>query len=239
MGSVMALYYRELTGEGQHVDVSIHEAIDFTNLVADETYDILGMNMARAGPFYANVRPEPMGALYERIIYECKDGYICIFIRGGSPTFIASSRALVAWMRQDGMAGELDTYNWAAYDFATLTQEGRQFFEKPVSAFFKTKTKRELAERAARDGIILAPSSTVKDLVEKEQLTVRGYWVKVEHPELGEAITYPGASVKASAAPWRIYRRAPLIGEHNEEIYIGELGFTREQLTALKAREVI
>ena len=161
------------------------------------------------------------------------------FLRGGGLGYRASARATVAWMRQEGMAGELESYDWDAYNFATLTQEERQRLEEPAIPFFRTKTKRELTSRAARDGIMLAPVSTVKDLLEGEQLNARSYWVKVEHPELGEALTYPGASVKASATPWRIYRRAPLIGEHNEEIYVDELGFTREQLTALKARGVI
>jgi crotonobetainyl-CoA:carnitine CoA-transferase CaiB-like acyl-CoA transferase len=39
--------------------------------------------------------------------------------------------------------------------------------------------------------------------------------------------------------PWRIQRRAPLIGEHNEEIYLGELGFSKEQLTAYRTRGII
>ena len=239
MGSVMALYHRELSGEGQQVDVSIQEAIDFTNLMADETYDILGVNMFRSGPYFLSARPEPMGPLYERFNWECQDGYVIAYLRGGALGYKASSRATVAWMREEGMAGELDTYDWDTYNFATLTQEDRLRLEKPVMEFLKTKTKKELTERAVRYGIVLAPVRTVKEVVESEQLQARGYWIEVEHPELGEAITYPGASVKAGPAPWHIYRRAPLIGEHNEEIYIGELGFTREELAALKARGII
>jgi len=109
----------------------------------------------------------------------------------------------------------------------------------PAMEFFKTKTKKELSDRAATEGIILAPLSTVKDLLESEQLNARGYWTEVEHPELGETITYPGAPVKIGTNPWRFSRRAPLIGEHNEEIYITELGFTKQQLVALKEREII
>jgi crotonobetainyl-CoA:carnitine CoA-transferase CaiB-like acyl-CoA transferase len=236
---MMALYHRELTGEGQHVDASIQEAVDYTNMVADETYDILGVNMFRSGPFYASIRPEPMGVLYERVNWECKDGYVNAMFRGGALGYKASSRATVAWMREQGMADWLETYDWDTYNFAALTQEARQRLETPAVEFFRTRTKKELTDRAPRDAIILAPVATVEDVAASDQLKARGYWVEVEHPELGEAITYPGASVKTSAAPWEIYRRAPLIGEHNEELYIDELGFTREQLAALKARNVI
>ena len=137
------------------------------------------------------------------------------------------------------MAGYLDTYDWDSYNFATLTMEQCQRIEEPVIAFFKTKTKRELLERAVRDGIILAPLNTAEDLVESPQLTARDYWVRLEHPELGDTILYPGAPVKASALPWRTRRRAPLIGEHNDEVYRKELGLSPEQLTALKSRGVI
>lgn len=239
VGSMMALYSRDLTGEGQQVDVSIQEAVDFTNMVADETYDLLGVNQFRSGVFYSQIRPEPMGALYERVSWECKDGYVSALFRGGAQGFKDSTKATVAWMREEGMAGELDNYDWDTYNFATISQEERNRLEKIAIDFFKTKTKRELSDRAAKEGIILAPLSTVKDLLKSEQLNARGYWTEVEHPELGETITYPGASVKISTNPWRLSRRAPLIGEHNEMIYITELGFTKEQLVALKERGVI
>ena len=52
-------------------------------------------------------------------------------------------------------------------------------------------------------------------------------------------LTYPGAPVKMTETPWKIHRRAPLIGEHNEEVYLKELGLSREELALLKANGVI
>jgi crotonobetainyl-CoA:carnitine CoA-transferase CaiB-like acyl-CoA transferase len=240
VGSMMALYYRELTGKGQHVDVSIQEAVNYATMIADETYDLLGFILSRSGPYYSQIRPEPMGPIKERVIYECKDGYVSTLFRGGAMGFKNSARAQVAWMKEEGMAGSLNEYDWDTYNFATIKQEEREALEEPLKNFFRTKTKRELTDRAARDSIILASVSTVKDLIESEQLKVRGYWIEVEHPELGVKITYPGAPVKISAGhPWAIYRRAPLIGEHNEEIYIGELGISRKGFEELKFRGII
>jgi crotonobetainyl-CoA:carnitine CoA-transferase CaiB-like acyl-CoA transferase len=76
-------------------------------------------------------------------------------------------------------------------------------------------------------------------MLEFEQLNIRDYWEEVEHPELDAAITYPGAFVKMTEAPCRIRRRAPLIGEHNEEIYLRELGFSVKELLVLKQAKVI
>jgi len=63
--------------------------------------------------------------------------------------------------------------------------------------------------------------------------------MEVEHPELGTTITYPGAFGIFSEMSPRISRRAPLIGEHNEEIYEKELGISREKLITLKQAGVI
>jgi formyl-CoA transferase len=61
----------------------------------------------------------------------------------------------------------------------------------------------------------------------------------VEHPELGASLTYPGAFLKATRTPPTIRRRAPLIGEHNAEVYGGELGLSAEELSTMAAAGVI
>ena len=60
----------------------------------------------------------------------------------------------------------------------------------------------------------------------------------MEHPELGGSFSYPGSFVTASETPIGIRRRAPLIGEHNHDIY-GELGFSTKDLIGLKECGVI
>ena len=54
-----------------------------------------------------------------------------------------------------------------------------------------------------------------------EQWQMRQTFAEVEHPELGETFTYVGAPMLAEQCPWRTGPRAPLAGEHNEEIYRG------------------
>ena len=65
------------------------------------------------------------------------------------------------------------------------------------------------------------------------QLSIREFWEEVEHPELGTRITYPGAFAKLAEGSCGIRRRAPHIGEHNEEIYIKEMGMSPEELAHL------
>ncbi len=73
----------------------------------------------------------------------------------------------------------------------------------------------------------------------KAHLYFRGFWTKLEHTELGISLTYPGAFGNLSETSPRVYRRAPLIGEHNKEIYADEFRMSREQLILLKNTGVI
>ena len=66
----------------------------------------------------------------------------------------------------------------------------------------------------------------------------RGFFVEVEHPELGQSFTYPGAAAIYNGSPWNISRRAPLIGEHNQEI-LSSLGYSDADVQSLKDASVI
>ncbi len=83
------------------------------------------------------------------------------------------------------------------------------------------------------------PVSTAKDILENPQLSAREVWQAVEHPELDTALTYPGSWFKSSRASCKLRRRAPLIGEHNREIYVEEMGISEQDLTRLKEDGII
>jgi crotonobetainyl-CoA:carnitine CoA-transferase CaiB-like acyl-CoA transferase len=100
-------------------------------------------------------------------------------------------------------------------------------------------TREELFVGAQERGVRLMPVNDAKSIVEDIGLKAREYFVDVEHPELGESLKYPGPPYRFSETPWRISKRAPLIGEHNMEIYEKELGFTKEQIGILKVANVI
>ncbi|MFQ5874912.1 MAG: CoA transferase, partial [Dehalococcoidia bacterium] len=227
------------TGEGQHVDVSVQVAVIWT-LMNATSYPVLHKeSIERAGS------SRKFGFLVIRNVFPCKDGHVSALIVGGV-LGASSTSALVRWMDEEGMAPDfMKQRDWAAWDFAALAGQGEegvkdiQAVESHVSGFFLTKTKAELYERAITDRILLAPCNTIQDLVESPQLRAREFWVDVYHPELDASLTYPGPHVKFSETPIQARRRAPLIGEHNKEVYIGELGLTEGHLGQLKTRGVI
>jgi len=115
-------------------------------------------------------------------------------------------------------------------EYARFLKEEYTPVDKQLRVFLKSHTKQELYDGAQQRRLQLSMVSTVEDLLENPQLKALNYFVQVEHDELGATLEYPGAPYHLSETPWKIRRRAPLIGEHNIEIYEKELGFSRKDL---------
>ena len=240
LGSMVAHYHRVMTGEGQWVDVSIQEAVIFPTHNAVEIWDLNRANEKPSGAFHGRLRPAPLEPLYQHWLWPCKDGHVLLtFFGGAAGAYAGSSKRLVEVANREGFALELRDYNWRSYDATKIPQAEQNRLEGAIEPYLLAKTKAELFEMAVRERILLLPACTTQDLVESPQHALREYWVNVEHPDLGDTISYPGAPVKLSEAPWQIRRRAPLIAEHNEEVYRGELGIPKEDLVLLKAAGVI
>ena len=171
-----------------------------------------------------------------RHLWPCKDGHVAWRVFGGG--LGAKTRALVEWMYSEGQAGELMDVDWQQMDYLTVSHDKFYHWQELFGEFFKKHTKAELCKEALARGIVLIPASTPKDLLEDPQLKAREYWVEIDHPELDDTITYPGALYKSSEFEWE-FRRAPLVGEHNIAIYEKELGFSKENLALLKQEGVI
>jgi len=103
----------------------------------------------------------------------------------------------------------------------------------------KDYARDELLERAQALRLPYATVRSPEALFADEQLAARGYFVEVEHPELGRSFSYPGAPYLFSGSPWRVTRRPPLLGEHTHEILREELGLTTAELAALTAEGII
>jgi crotonobetainyl-CoA:carnitine CoA-transferase CaiB-like acyl-CoA transferase len=108
-----------------------------------------------------------------------------------------------------------------------------------IGEFFQRHTKADLYEGSVQKRIVLYPCNTTEDLMHDTQLQARGFWTQIAHAELGRSLTYPRPCVAFSEASCDIRRRAPLIGEHNEEVYVGELGFSKEEVARLRDKGVI
>ncbi len=228
VGALMALHHREKTGEGQQVDVSIQKSL------APASYWITaGWDMMKA----EQRRGEISGFGSSRMprMWPCKDGYLIWMFSSGTNAKRFNS-PLIEWMDSEEMGDDfLKAFNAETFDVRTATQEMIDRLVEPIHRFFMAHTKVELLQGAVKHRLQLFPASTVADILASVQLAAREFWVQIVHPELRTAITYPGAFVKASEAPARVLRRAPLIGEHNKEI-LHEAAIVGKELILSPAR---
>ena len=219
------------SGEGQHIDVSVQEAVVNCTEHITSRWDLMKFLQNRVdGPGTPGLRVTR--------IWPCKDGFISWFYWEGVMS-LTTNLPLVKWIESEGMADEFITqFDWSKFGPET-PRDAIDRIEAPTAKFFLSHTKAELFEGAIHRNVQVYPVSTAADILADPQLTSRKFWTEVEHPELGTSLPYPGAFAAASEAPPRITRRAPLIGEHNSEIFEADLGFSHEQILMLKQAGVI
>ena len=213
IGTMAALWHRQKSGEGQHVDVSMQTAVIWTLMNATPFPPLHGENMERSGAFRLR------GQLSVRHVYPCLDGHVSLV---AAPRTLSG---LTAWMAEEGAAPEwLLSIDWDDLYSTGADKgdaEGVNEFESAQAefeAFVATKTKLDLFYRAIELGLLLAPCHTVEDIAQSEQLEARGFWEDVEYSALGRKLTQLGPFVKLNSSPITVRRPAPSLGEHNNEV---------------------
>lgn len=226
IATLIALYYRDISGRGQHIDVSMQTAIAQSIEFSNEFYLYCQWVLKRQGSRHGSAGiGEPIGN-----VLPCKDGYICTFGHAGP----------LDWMEADGVVGTLkEDPRWLEDPAFRRIPENIRYLDERQRAWAMLHTRQEITDGCQNMHISWAKCSTLEELFEDEHLLERGFWIDVEHPEVGATFKYPGAPYILQKTPWKMVRRAPLIGEHNAEIYEKELGFSREELSILGAAGVV
>ncbi|MCP4754144.1 MAG: CoA transferase [Proteobacteria bacterium] len=232
IGSLFALWNRETTGEGQHVDAPVQQYLLQFTTGAHWFWECMQFSMPRLGRFGT------LGFTKIPSIRPCKDGFIHCMIGGGAAAGLAGSTAsLVKWMDEENMATDrLKKMDWLEFgtEATEMNQEQMDEFQVPFDKFILSKTSAEFSEEAVKRGIMGCPVSNSREIWEDEHLKARNFWKEVEHPELKDTLNYCGPFVQFSEAPMGIARRAPLIGEHNREILEEELELKEEETVRSK-----
>jgi crotonobetainyl-CoA:carnitine CoA-transferase CaiB-like acyl-CoA transferase len=217
--TMIAFYAARAQGTGQHIDVSLMEtqmgAIDrrMSELLAYEYNGELTPRMDIAG-----LLQYPYG------IFPCADGYVDV--AGGFMFLNRIERVLAMPL--------METYG-GANQFNVERRE--EFLSNTWYPWIMERTRREIVEACQGARVMSAPINTTADLLREPQFQERGFWAEADHPVVGR-LTYPGKPAISTELPWKIRRPAPLLGEHNEEVY-ASLGYTRQDLTKLREGGII
>jgi crotonobetainyl-CoA:carnitine CoA-transferase CaiB-like acyl-CoA transferase len=219
---IMGAYFGAKYGEtgGQHVDISLMETLEsgidrrVTNLIA---FQYCGEQMIRIAMTEMGF---PGGA------YPCKDGY---FATLGTPA---------QWPSVAKMIGdpELARPPWSTLEAQLYPERKVEFLERWWLPFHNSRTRLELWREGQAAGLLCAPLNTTADLMQDPHLKERDFFVQVDHPMAGR-ITCLGRPYILTETPWQVRGPAPLLGQHNREVY-GRLGYTNKDLVLLRQQGV-
>ena len=232
--AMSAVWYRNLTGLGQHVDVAIAEIAAIMKGAPTTYFQFSGVKRMRNGtrpmrdarPGEPFVRSRNPGSLYPIAILPCKDGYVCV-----------DTEAESQWQTLCEMIGRPEFKEDPRF---VRGQRGRHADEVDaiLSEWLKNKTQREAFEECTAWRMPLGIVNNMETLFNDPQHRERGFFTAVSHPEIG-SIEYPGHLFLMSETPWRYQSPAPSLGEHNREILAGRLGYSEADIRKASAEGAV
>jgi len=217
VGALAALHARDVLGEGQHVDVSLHDVIASTLVIHQPMYGWVGAVQGRR---------QPSGSSYGHV-QRCKDGYFIWQTGGGAEWSDIAEFFGPEALKEERFASVAGRVVHGE-DLDRLVLEGT-----------KDRTMQELFRTASEKyhmlfGVVQEP----EDLARCPHLEARDFFQEVDHPVIGR-IKVPFRLWSMPDAP-AVYRRpAPLLGQHNTEVLGDMLGLDAGRMEALAARGVI
>ena len=210
VGVGMALYYREKTGEGQHIDVSMFDVIFSLLENAIVNYTMGGFIPERNGNVDPSIAPFD--------VYACKDGFVALGV-GNDKLFnkfanIIGHPELLEDERYKDNVSRCDNY---IPDLQNLIREWCADYKKG-----------EIEEIMDEAGIPCGPVLNVKEAIEHPHIQARDMMVHCEHPTVGD-MYFQGCVIKLSETPGEVETAPPLVGQHNREVF----GLSEEEEKAL------
>jgi len=220
------------------VDVSAHQSLAVVSLQNQQYWNLASFVPRRAGAFQSlsGVR-----WAQQRRLWPCKDGHVAFVLFSGH-LGAQGNDALTRWMDSEGLAPRcMKEIDWNSFDPQGDELSEREYLQmaEALALFFRRHTKGELYDRAVRERIILCPCNNAGDIVEDAHLTARRCWAQVSQPDIGRSVPFLQPCMRFSQGDCQIRHRAPLIGEHNVEIYCEEMGLSRDELKSLSERGVV
>ena len=220
IAAMAAIFHRQRSGEGRHIDLSTMEAAISTPSGLIQPYSFTGRSPIRGGSD---------GNVMDGMHLPTKDGEVTLTTAG------TGGRPMEAWAEFLEEPGLLDA------KFATRgsRMDNWEELHSLVAPALAQWTNLDLMRETMSRGLVVGLVQSPQQVVESPHLQERGYFVEIDHPESG-SLKYPGPGFLMDGEnPMEGSKPAPSLGEHNSEIFGGELGLTVEELGLLRAARVI
>ncbi len=213
---LLALHHRDVTGEGQHVEVCMLDTIMSILENAIPLYSMGGIVPERNGNIDPTISPFD--------VYACKDGFVAMGV-GSNKMF----EDLCEMMGKPELSADpqYSSNNLRMKNYAPHLRD-------EIKGWCEERTKTEVEHLMAEAGIPCGPVLSIKDIFEHPHFEAREMLVDCDYPGYGN-IKIQGNVVKMHTTPGNEFAPAPLLGQHNKEVF----GLTDEQIEALRAEGVI
>lgn len=218
IGILSALVSRNQTGRGQHVDISMLDAQISTLNYAATIYFMSGEDPTRIGNAHINHVP------YD--VYPCQDGHIVLAV--ATDDFW---RNLIDILKSPDINTEENRGRAGR-------QKNREQIDRELSRIFLTQGKEYWLDKLRAARIPCAPVYNFSEAFTNPQVIARNMVVEVECPN-GDFVRMPGNPIKLSETYADSFTSSPLLGQHNQEIYMGLLGKSDAEISVLKDKGVI
>lgn len=220
IGVMMALYHRDRTGQGQHVEGALlPTALMLSNAFLIER-DLLGTDKPRMANRGTSVAPCDL--------YRTKDGGWVLLQIAGQPMF-------KRWCRLIGREELFDDPRFADDD---LRWEHGDTLNDIMQQWCDDKTKVEVLNQLEAAKLPAAPMYSTQDVLDDRHVEAMGYLRRVEFPGAAHPVPIVETPFRLSATPGTIRMRAPLLGEHTDEV-LGEIGYADGDIVDLRRRGIV
>ncbi|MCX2928750.1 CoA transferase [Mycobacterium sp. CVI_P3] len=219
IGVMMALYHRSQTGQGQHVEGALlPTALMLSNAFLIERA-LLGVDKPRAGNRGTSVAPCDL--------YQVSDGWVLLQI-AGQPMF-------KRWCRLIGREDLFDDPRFADDD---SRWEHGDILNDLMQQWCTGKTKAEALERLEAAKLPAAPLNSPQEVLDDPHVQAMGYLKRVPFPGASRPVPLIETPFRLSATPGSIRRRAPLLGEHTDEV-LAEIGYSTAEIADLRRGGIV
>ena len=218
-GILAALYAAKATGKGQHVDISMYEAMASLLTFNAGIYFATGEPPRRRGNAHPTIVP------YET--FEAADGWINLGVANDD-----------LWQRFCKAAERPDLGADARYLKAADRVRNREELVPLVRSLIKARTRDDWMARLDKAGVPAGAIRTVGEVCESDLLKARGMIAEMEHSSAGVVKAVKNA-VHLSGTPLDAYEAPPQLGQHTHEVLTGLLGYSEAEVEALALDGVI